>query len=407
MRSFLAAVVCAAVVAVLVPSAVAQDTPAATSAPSSPTDVSWWTAELTAADAEVVTRTATFESRVAQRADLADRQAKMSSAAADTAERTASMQDRVATLAAAAYVSGGPSASPDVALAVLSGDASSASEAADASVLARPAAAEFTDTAIELAALRDEQSDEVTRMVAELAELDDQLRSDRAALDAATARRTAATAGLSKARAALAAQQAALTGLSPIVVGGAPVDIAGIAAVADIPAVVVAAYVRGAGYANGIDPGCQMQWWLLAGFGKIESNHGRYRGGQVDPSGRVLPPILGPPLTGGRFASISDTDGGRYDGDPVWDRAVGPMQFIPSTWKSSGVDNSGDGAPDPNNIFDAAAAAGKYLCRARGGFPVVDPEGFRRAAWSYNRSRSYAASVWSVAGSYAALQPTG
>ncbi len=56
-----------------------------------------------------------------------------------------------------------------------------------------------------------------------------------------------------------------------------------------------------------------------------------------------MPPVRGPALSGGAFSAIRDTDGGRYDGDPVWDRAVGPMQFIPGTWRIWGADGNGDG----------------------------------------------------------------
>ena len=81
------------------------------------------------------------------------------------------------------------------------------------------------------------------------------------------------------------------------------------------------------------DPGCHLDWSLLAGIGRVESNHGRYGGSQVYADGSTSPHIVGLALNGaGNVASISDTDGGRLDGDTTWDRAVGPMQFIPSTW---------------------------------------------------------------------------
>jgi membrane-bound lytic murein transglycosylase B len=73
---------------------------------------------------------------------------------------------------------------------------------------------------------------------------------------------------------------------------------------------------------------------VLAGIGRIESHHGRHLGSatRFSPSGDVTPTILGPALNGARtIGTIHDSDGGCLDGDPVWDRAVGPMQFIPST----------------------------------------------------------------------------
>ena len=82
--------------------------------------------------------------------------------------------------------------------------------------------------------------------------------------------------------------------------------------------------------------------------------------------GEVRPAILGPVLDGSDGnAAITDTDRGRYDGDTRWDRAVGPMQFIPSTWASWGRDGNGDGTLDPENIFDAALAAGRLPLRLR------------------------------------------
>ena len=47
--------------------------------------------------------------------------------------------------------------------------------------------------------------------------------------------------------------------------------------------------------------------------------------------GSIRPEILGPVLDGRRFALIPDTDGGAFDGDLEYDRAVGPMQFEVAT----------------------------------------------------------------------------
>ncbi|MEE1789227.1 hypothetical protein PUR28_00175, partial [Streptomyces sp. BE308] len=101
-------------------------------------------------------------------------------------------------------------------------------------------------------------------------------------------------------------------------------------------------------------------WQLLAAIGKVES--GQARGGRVDARGTSLTPILGPVLNGAGFATIRDPDNGADDGDTAYDRAVGPMQGIPSTGAHWGTDGNADGRKDPNNIYDAALAAGHYLC---------------------------------------------
>ncbi len=76
-----------------------------------------------------------------------------------------------------------------------------------------------------------------------------------------------------------------------------------------------------------------------------------------------MPTILGPVLDGDNgTALLLDTDGGAYDQDRRYDRAVGPMQFVPATWAELGRDGNGDGIKDPNNIWDATLAAAGYLC---------------------------------------------
>ncbi|SOB79202.1 lytic transglycosylase domain-containing protein [Streptomyces sp. 1331.2] len=156
-----------------------------------------------------------------------------------------------------------------------------------------------------------------------------------------------------------------------------------------LPATVFAAYRQAEASLAQRSPGCHLPWQLLAGIGQVES--GQANGGQVDASGTLLQPILGPALDGNGFAAIPDTDGGRYDGDARWDRAVGPMQFIPSTWEAWGADANGDGKADPNNVFDAAEAAGRYLCA--GGRDLADPAQLDRAVLSYNNSGEYLRTV--------------
>ncbi|MET7366568.1 lytic murein transglycosylase [Streptomyces sp. NPDC005566] len=160
---------------------------------------------------------------------------------------------------------------------------------------------------------------------------------------------------------------------------------------AGIPATVFSAYRKAENALGRTDPGCRLPWQLLAAIGKVES--GQARGGQVDAGGTTLSPILGPVLNGAGFANIPDTDGGVYDGDTRYDRAVGPMQFIPSTWAHWGRDGNGDGRKDPDNIFDAALAAGHYLCAGTRNLTVRGD--LDRAILSYNHSDTYLRTVLS------------
>ncbi|MGA5357883.1 lytic murein transglycosylase [Streptomyces purpurascens] len=156
-----------------------------------------------------------------------------------------------------------------------------------------------------------------------------------------------------------------------------------------LPASVFAAYRRAEDRLAREAPGCRLRWQLLAAIGQVES--GQARGGRVASDGTTLAPILGPRLDGVAFALIRDTDGGAHDGDTAYDRAVGPMQFIPSTWARWGADGNGDGRTDPNNVFDAALAAGRYLCA--GGRDLSVPAALDRAILGYNHSAAYLRTV--------------
>src|SRR5215211_727719 len=160
-----------------------------------------------------------------------------------------------------------------------------------------------------------------------------------------------------------------------------------------IPALTLRAYREAAAWAAGYDPGCRLSWTVLAGIGRIESNHGLFGGAatRFSPAGAVSPRITGPPLDGRGVAAIPDSDGGRWDGDTVWDRAVGPMQFLPGTWRSLGRDGNGDQVADPNNLFDAAVSAAGYLCLSGG--DLTGPARLRQAVYSYNHSWPYVDAV--------------
>ncbi|GAA3781501.1 lytic transglycosylase domain-containing protein [Streptomyces chiangmaiensis] len=160
---------------------------------------------------------------------------------------------------------------------------------------------------------------------------------------------------------------------------------------AGIPATVLDAYKKAAAELRQSKPGCNLPWQLLAAIGKVES--GQARGGRVDAEGTTYSKILGPVLDGNGFAHIKDTDNGAYDGDGAYDRAVGPMQFIPSTWAWAGRDGNGDGVEDPNNVYDAALAAGHYLCRADRDLSVKSDR--NAAILGYNNSQDYLNTVLS------------
>ncbi|MEU5535620.1 lytic transglycosylase domain-containing protein [Streptomyces sp. NPDC020362] len=158
---------------------------------------------------------------------------------------------------------------------------------------------------------------------------------------------------------------------------------------AALPATVFAAYRHAEAELARTTPGCRLRWQLLAAIGQVES--GQAQGGRVTADGTTVTPILGPRLDGGAFAVVRDTDGGAYDGDAMYDRAVGPMQFIPSTWDRWGADGNGDGRNDPDNVFDAALATGRYLCA--GGRDMSRPAGLDGAILGYNHSAAYLRTV--------------
>lgn len=180
---------------------------------------------------------------------------------------------------------------------------------------------------------------------------------------------------------------------------------AGIYDPAAIPPVAMAAYTSAAQRTDAKFPGCHLSWSVLAGIGAIESGHA-LGAGAANPgwNGIATVPILGPVLDGSNgFAAVPDTDGGKLDGDPHWDRAVGPMQFLPSTWRVYGVDADGDGVANPEDIRDATAAAGEYLCA--GGLDLDDPTQLAAAVYSYNHADWYVSAVLTVADRYAAAGP--
>lgn len=136
------------------------------------------------------------------------------------------------------------------------------------------------------------------------------------------------------------------------------------------------------------DPTCGIRWQALAGIGRTESHHGTYAGGYVDADGNLTEPIYGIDLDGSNgTALVPDSDEGELDLRDDIDRAVGPMQFIPQTWRAFARDGNGDGKADPQNYYDTNLTAARYLCRQGPGLERDD--GMRRAFRSYNDDSTY------------------
>lgn len=165
------------------------------------------------------------------------------------------------------------------------------------------------------------------------------------------------------------------------------------AAAAAVPRRTLTAYANATLRVAGENPGCGLTWTTLAGIGSVETAHGTFGGTRVRGDGTTAAPILGPALDGeGGFAAIPATPASTaLHGDPDWDHAMGPMQFIPSTWESWGADGDGDGAANPHDVDDAALAAGRYLCASGG--DLTSTEGWTAAVLAYNRSGEYVREV--------------
>ena len=215
------------------------------------------------------------------------------------------------------------------------------------------------------------------------------------------------TSARSGARAVVAATAPEVARLRAALVPGAvDADVAG----TDMGLVALDAYWRATASVASSDPACHLTWWDLAEIGHTESHHGTFGGGRPGPDGTVSVKTIGIPLDGTHGTMvITDTDGGRLDDDPVFDRAVGPMQFIPGTWGRWGVDGNGDGVADPQNIYDAALATAHYLCSTG---DLGSDAGLEAAYYAYSHDHGYASRGVATARGYeakaiAVADPTG
>ncbi len=167
----------------------------------------------------------------------------------------------------------------------------------------------------------------------------------------------------------------------------------------EFPLVALDAYYRAARSSAEEDPTCGVRWWAIAGISRIEGRHGTYGGATIDERGDASKKIIGIQLNGTNNTQVvPDSDGGALDGDPAYDRAVGPMQFIPQTWQRFAADGNHDLVATPFNLYDATLASARYLCRASRG--LGDDPGLRAAYFSYNHSVDYVEQVLSFARLY-------
>ena len=159
----------------------------------------------------------------------------------------------------------------------------------------------------------------------------------------------------------------------------------------DLPDTALNAYQRAALVMASARPTCDLDWSVLAAIGQIESDHGRSGGATLQPDGTSSRLIRG--VVVGR-----DTDAGQLDGNKTADRAVGPMQFLPSTWLTAKVDGDSDAVRSPDDLDDASLAAAVYLCAW--GDDVSTTRGADAALFHYNRSAAYVAAAVELAHAY-------
>jgi membrane-bound lytic murein transglycosylase B len=173
-----------------------------------------------------------------------------------------------------------------------------------------------------------------------------------------------------------------------------------VAAATSIPPVALKAYAGVTLSVAEQNPKCGLSWNTLAGIGWVESRHGKIHSTVLGADGTLAPPLYGVALDGVGFAHVPDSDGGAIDGDTDGDRAIGPMQFLPQSWRNWHTDANGDGVEDPQNMYDATMAAAHYLCRAAG--TVGTHDGWQAGVLAYNNSRQYLNDVMDAANRYAA-----
>lgn len=216
----------------------------------------------------------------------------------------------------------------------------------------------------------------------------------------------------------------ALFGLTPIggvaseeASTGGTVDAQALAAAGGMSIEAATAYIEGAERARVLVPSCAVDPLFLAGFGKIESGHGTANGAKIMPNGMVEPKIMGPPLDGSGVGGnttamtnkLSAAERPIYGVTGQYDQAVGPMQFLASTFKGlQPAPTFKDGQttpPTPHSYSDATLGAAILLCSEGNG--LQDDAGMRKGAYAYNRSSAYVDKVMAEYNRLKAALPAG
>jgi hypothetical protein len=104
-----------------------------------------------------------------------------------------------------------------------------------------------------------------------------------------------------------------------------------------------------------------------------------------------------PGLPWGVLAAIGQVETGHGQNKNVSSAgAMGPMQFLPSTFAAYKVDGDGDGQANILDQADAVYSAANYLCANGGG----NSETLYKAIWHYNHSDYYVKMVLGLAAQY-------
>jgi hypothetical protein len=103
------------------------------------------------------------------------------------------------------------------------------------------------------------------------------------------------------------------------------------------------------------------------------------------------------------LAAINEIESGDGTNEgPSSAGALGPMQFLPSTWAEWGIDGFGPpGPPDITNPLDAVPSAARLLCAAGAGHTAT----LSGAIFAYNHATWYVDEVLALASEYAQNYP--